>query len=89
MSSFDSYIIDEQERKMRDKRMMDIDTWTPLERKIRDLIGEAEALGAHPMLTNVVVKLGEARSMLTFYYIEIVGDAPEEPSEPDESKKEG
>jgi hypothetical protein len=76
MSEFASYIIDQQEKIMRDKRLMDITTWTAEEIKIRDLTIEIEKLGAHPMLTNVVIKLSDARTLLTNYYIEVIGDAP-------------
>jgi hypothetical protein len=83
MGAFDSYIIDQQEKVMRDKRLMDITTWTPEEIKIRELTIEIEKLGAHPMLTDVICKLSDARTLLTNYYIEVVGDAPDKEQQND------
>jgi len=41
-----------------------IDLLTPEELAIYNLISEVEKLGAHPLLTDVVVLLGDARNKL-------------------------
>lgn len=41
-----------------------IDLMTPEELALFNMIGEVEKLGAHPLLTDVVVLLGDARSKL-------------------------
>jgi len=45
-------------------RRASINLLTPEELKIYNLIGEIENLGAHPLLTDVVVLLGDARNKL-------------------------
>jgi len=43
------------------------DMWTPEEVAIHDALDAVEALGAHPLLTDVVVLLGHAQSKLADY----------------------
>lgn len=38
--------------------------WTPEEKEIQDLVWKIEALGADPLLTQVVILLGDARIKL-------------------------
>lgn len=45
-------------------RYVRIDLMTLEELAIYNVIGEIEKLGAHPLLTDVVILLGEARSKL-------------------------
>lgn len=45
-------------------RRIRLDLMTPEELAIYNMIGEIEKLGAHPLLTDVVVLLAEARSKL-------------------------
>lgn len=78
MTSFDSYVIDEQEKQKRNERMMNIETWSPQELALYEMVHSIENLGAHPMLTDVVNKLSDARRLLTLYFIEVIGDAPDE-----------
>ena len=42
-----------------------IDQMSPEEKSLFDMVGQIEALGAHPLLTDCVVLLGEARSKLS------------------------
>lgn len=45
-------------------RRIQIPLMTSEERAIYELIGDVEKLGAHPLLTDVVVLLGDARNKL-------------------------
>jgi len=45
-------------------RRIRLDQMTPEELAIYNLVGEIEILGAHPILTDVVVLLGKARERL-------------------------
>lgn len=45
-------------------RRIRLDMMTPEELAIYNLVGEIEKLGAHPLLTDVVVLLGQARDKL-------------------------
>lgn len=45
-------------------RRIRLDLMTPEELAIFNMVGEIEKLGAHPLLTDVVVLLGEARGKL-------------------------
>lgn len=40
----------------------------PTERAIRDCVTRVEALGAHPLLTDAVVKLAEAQRCVADWY---------------------
>lgn len=42
----------------------------PIERAIRDCVARVEALGAHPLLTDAVVKLAEAQRAVADWYDE-------------------
>ncbi len=42
-----------------------LDLMTPEELSIWGIVGQIEKLGAHPLLTDVVVLLGEARAKLS------------------------
>ena len=57
----------------RRKRM---DRWSPGERAINDLKQKVEHLGAHPLLTDVVILLGNAQDRLA--------DWVERPGPPDD-----
>lgn len=45
-------------------RRIRIDLMTPEELAIYNMVGEVEKLGAHPLLTDCVVLLGDARQKL-------------------------
>jgi hypothetical protein len=56
------------------KQMMDgfprrnrIDLLTPAEKAVYDVIGVVESVGAHPLLTDAVILLGQARDKLSDY----------------------
>lgn len=46
-------------------RRIRIDLFTPEEKALFDMVGEIEKLGAHPLLTDCVVLLGDARGKLS------------------------
>jgi hypothetical protein len=46
-------------------RRIRIDLFTPEEKALYEMVGKIEELGAHPLLTDCVVLLGEARSKLS------------------------
>ena len=46
-------------------RRIRLDLMTPEELGIYNMVGEVEKLGAHPLLTDVVVLLGNARGKLS------------------------
>ena len=39
-----------------------VDHWTPAEKAIQDAVDAVEAAGAHPLLTDAVILLGNARA---------------------------
>lgn len=41
-----------------------MDEWTEEERKIQDLVWDIEKLGAHSLLTDAVILLGQAKDKL-------------------------
>jgi hypothetical protein len=45
-----------------------MDLWIPAERAINDALQSVEALGAHPDLTAVVIKLGESQRAIADWY---------------------
>lgn len=48
-------------------RRIDMQRWSPAERAIYDAMQAVEATGAHPLLTEAVVLLGQAREKVADY----------------------
>lgn len=48
-------------------RRIRMDQWTPAERAIYDAVQAVEAAGAHPLLTDAVILLGQAREKVADY----------------------
>ena len=44
-----------------------MDLWTPAEKAVYDAMQVVEAAGAHPLLTDAVVLLGQARDKVADY----------------------
>ena len=49
-------------------RRADMQRWIPAERQISEAVQAVEQLGAHPDLTAIVIKLGEAQRALADWY---------------------
>lgn len=49
-------------------RRADMQRWIPQEHLISEALVSVETLGAHPQLTDVVIKLGEAKRILAEWY---------------------
>lgn len=58
-----------------------IDQMSQAERMIYDAVGAVEMMGAHPRLSDAVVKLGEARAAVA----DFVDEQLEQPESPEES----
>lgn len=52
---------------METPRRVRLDLMCPAELAIRTALGMVEAMGAHPTLTDAVVKLGEAQASVADY----------------------
>ena len=52
-----------------------VDHWTPAEKAIQDAVDVVEAAGAHPLLTDAVILLGQARDKVADF-VELPASTP-------------